>query len=335
LLVVIAIIAILIALLLPAVQQAREAARRTQCRNNLKQLGLALHNYHDNFNQFPMGYVDIVGGKTDPTSGTGWSWMTFILPYLDQAPLYNQFNFNYTPYSCAVMPCAAAATGNQLLVGTALAAFACPSDVKPRVDTQNSGAAASGWGTAAAATSSYQGCRGAFEGATCTVSGTAITLHPRMNGLLRVDGTIGIRDVTDGTSNVVAVGEVRWTPLITDINGATNVGSQRQFIYGSITNQGGPDCTVTGANSNGPHLHLRATHHSPNSPQIAASNLDDNFHSLHVGGAHFLLTDGSVKFISQNIDNTATSYTAALVNGPYGTYQRLGSINDGQVIGEF
>src|SRR5579863_1826177 len=97
LLVVIAIIAILVSLLLPAVQQAREAARRTQCKNNLKQIGLALHNYHDALLVFPPGYVDKNG---DPNStpdndlGPGWGWASFILPYLDQGNLYSQINFN-------------------------------------------------------------------------------------------------------------------------------------------------------------------------------------------------------------------------------------------------
>ncbi len=91
LLVVIAIIAILIALLLPAVQQAREAARRSQCRNNLKQLGLALHNYHDNFKMFPLSQL---GGVTGQSDWRGHSAQTMILPYIDQAPLYNRYNMD-------------------------------------------------------------------------------------------------------------------------------------------------------------------------------------------------------------------------------------------------
>jgi prepilin-type N-terminal cleavage/methylation domain-containing protein len=91
LLVVIAIIAVLIALLLPAVQQARESARRTQCKNNLKQLGLALHNYHDNFKGFPMGKFS---PKSSPSSGS-LSMHPSILPFIDQGPLYNTINFNY------------------------------------------------------------------------------------------------------------------------------------------------------------------------------------------------------------------------------------------------
>src|SRR5688500_4365529 len=104
LLVVIAIIAVLIALLLPAVQQAREAARRTQCRNNLKQIGLALHNYHDVHNTFPMGYcagMTYVDGASD--TSPGWSWATYILPQLDQGPLYNQFNWSAAPDTVAAI----------------------------------------------------------------------------------------------------------------------------------------------------------------------------------------------------------------------------------------
>jgi prepilin-type N-terminal cleavage/methylation domain-containing protein len=334
LLVVIAIIAILIALLLPAVQQAREAARRTQCRNNLKQLGLALHNYHDNFNVFPMGFSDIVAGNSE-RHGAGWSWATMILPQLDQAPLYNKFNFDTTPY--AVQTPGGLAVQNQTLVGTPLAAFSCPSDTKPATAGNNGGAAntAAGQGTAAAATSSYMGSRGSFNGVFCAENAGAITVDARNNGLLIVNGSRRMRDITDGTSNVFAVGEVRWIPLVTDINGATDVGSVRQYVYGNVTTGGGPRCTNNGSTNNGPDLHLRAAHQKLNGPTIDASNQHRNFHSNHVGGAHFLLGDGAVKFISENIDNTATGYSAAIVNGPFGMYQRLAGIADGQVLGEF
>src|SRR5712671_5385513 len=97
LLVVIAIIAVLVSLLLPAVQQAREAARRSQCRNNLKQIGLALHNYHDTHRLFPPGYVDFNGNPNltpDNDQGPGWGWATFLLPQMDQTSVYNQINVN-------------------------------------------------------------------------------------------------------------------------------------------------------------------------------------------------------------------------------------------------
>jgi len=333
LLVVIAIIAILIALLLPAVQQAREAARRTQCRNNLKQIGLALHNYHDSFQVFPMGFVDVVAGNAD-RYGTGWAWSAFILPYLDQGPLYNQFNFSATPYANTL---GSVAVPNQSLVATPLSVFSCPSDVKPATVANNGGAAnvSAGQGVEAIATSSYMGSRGAFNGAFCAENGTSITVDARNNGLLIVNGNRSMRHITDGSSNVFAVGEVHWIPLVTDINGVANVGSVRQYVYGNVTTGGGPRCTNIGSNQNGPDLHLRAAHQKLNGPTLDASNLHRNFHSQHVGGAHFLMGDGAVKFLSENLENTATGYSAATVNGPYGLYQRLGAINDGQVTGDF
>lgn len=105
LLVVIAIIAVLIALLLPAVQQAQEAARRTQCKNNIKQLGLALHNYHDVYRTFPTGWIAVENGRHNAHEGlNGAGWGSMILPYLDQAPLYQKFNCDYAIHDLINVP---------------------------------------------------------------------------------------------------------------------------------------------------------------------------------------------------------------------------------------
>ena len=141
LLVVIAIIAVLIALLLPAVQQAREAARRTQCRNNLHQLGLALHNYHDTHSTFPFG-VCVVG-----YSGAyhDWSWASMLLPFVDEAAIYNSCNFSLRAWeSNTLVP------ANKTSVMHALNQFLCPTSPNGLVYSTS-------WG---GVSSSYMGCGG-------------------------------------------------------------------------------------------------------------------------------------------------------------------------------
>jgi prepilin-type N-terminal cleavage/methylation domain-containing protein len=325
LLVVIAIIAVLIALLLPAVQQAREAARRTQCRNNLKQIGLALHNYADTNRVFPMAFSDSVWGNAETVGG--WAWSAAILPYIDQGNLFSKFDFGSTPYSIAI---------NQVLIATPLTAFSCPSDIKPSVAPNNPGNAAGGKGTNAIATSSYMASAGPFEGTPYVASGSVPVSEIRNIGLFQVNGSRSFRDITDGTSNVIAVGEVRWIPFGTDAANA-NYGSDRQFIYGNVTTGGGPKCDNNGPGNNGLHLHVRWTRQKMNGPILGSANLERSFHSIHVGGAHFLMSDGAVRFISENINHTATNFVASPSNlgGPYGTWQQLAAINDGQVVGDF
>jgi prepilin-type N-terminal cleavage/methylation domain-containing protein len=327
LLVVIAIIAILIALLLPAVQQAREAARRTQCRNSLKQIGLALHNYHDTALSFPMGFIDTQTVTTAVQDG-GWAWQSMILAQIDQAPLYNLIDFRYHPFGPGMDP----AGNNKRACSTPLEVFKCGSDdEKPPTRPLN----ANNNGTDALATSSYMGCFGAFDGSPCDISVPPRVTTPKSNnGLFVVNETRQIRDITDGTSNVIAVGEVAWNDLI--MIGTANHGSDRNFMYGNVGNMGGAQCDGTGANTAGAHNHLRGTRKKMNGPLIGGG-LHLAFHSSHTGGAHFLLGDGSVRFISENIDHSGTNVGGMLqnLNGAYGTYQRLGAINDGQVVGEF
>ena len=318
LLVVIAIIGILVGLLLPAVQAAREAARRMQCSNNLKQHGLALLNYESTYKRFPIGFTDTAATNAMLRDG-GWSWMCAILPYIEQNSLYSTLDLKLHPYGTG------SNAANVAACAVPLSAFRCPSDIAPRTAPSNSGNAN---GTAALAVTSYAGVLGSFDGQWCQVSGTTNVEGVRNRGLLVVNSSRKIGEVTDGTSNVLAVGEVSWRPL----NAARN-GSNRQYILGNITTGGGPLCTSNGANNNGPHLHLRATRHKLNGP-LATGTKHKAFHSYHTGGGNFVFVDGSVHFISDSIQHTDTDFNAPgiTVNGPFGIYQRFGSINDGGIV---
>jgi len=333
LLVVIAIIAILIALLLPAVQQAREAARRTQCKNNLKQFGLALHNYLDVHGRFPIGHQfrgfwdgtpDSAGAAGD--GGTGFAWGAALLPFIDQAPLYNQFDFN-VPIANNTIP---ASQRNTTLAETAIAIIHCPSDIAP-ARASIGGAAAIGR-QSNAAVASYKGSSGSYNG---NQGGYPFQPQDRRNGLFYRDSAIQLRDITDGTSNTIAIGEVCWTQ------------HENCRFYGSVDPAAGHATTV---NSNGQSNRFMAmTQDAMNLPVMLTdpppngNNAEraDAFSSQHTGGCHFVLCDGAVRFISENIQHTnnlwaaADPYNRANNGANYGTYQRLASRADGLVIGEF
>ena len=213
LLVVIAIIAILIALLLPAVQQAREAARRSQCKNNLKQLALAIYNYHDSHMMYPVNFAVRGSGGGAAIANTGHSWLTMSLPYMDQAPLYKSINHN-GPLAGNAKNIAAA--------NTVIPAFLCPSD-----STAPSGKLGSrsdynvnppgAWGV-----TNYKACSGSNWGwgkaGWNNVKSTAGRNANNKDGLNHGNGILcsnqqnqnpptRVRDVTDGTSNTFAIGE--------------------------------------------------------------------------------------------------------------------------------
>ncbi len=288
LLVVIAIIAILIALLLPAVQQAREAARRTQCKNNLKQWGLGLHNYHDTHQVYPLQAAYLAGVNSQR------SWIVMTLPYIDQAPLYNQFDFNLQGLSTTVN---ASGFSNRALIQRNLTAALCPSDpdsITPSNRTDN----ASG---IALALTNYAASVGDHINAT-TATGTTITYSAYGNSastsatcrgfISRYGWSARIRDITDGTSNTFAVGEVLPSKCVWQDWGHQNFVTTAQPIN-----------------------FLNKTVSSTNADQSIA------FRSAHVGGAHFLLCDGTVRFISENISGL--------------TYNGLASRAGSEVLGEF
>ena len=269
LLVVIAIIAILIALLLPAVQQAREAARRAQCKNNLKQLGLALHNYHDVHRTLPSGWVAVRNLRPDVEGTNGFGWGAMILPFLDQGPLFNQLDFRV----------ALDESPNRDLLKSYQPMFNCPSDPKPqtfKIDDRFQV-------PLELAVSNYMGVFGTVELDGCenspgtppvSASGQCIG-----DGVLYHNSKIAFRDVIDGTSSTFFVGE-RTT--FTEQSG-------EQF-YG----------TWVGALPEVEEAPARILGHAEHPPNEGEH--PEDFGSSHVGGGHFLFGDGHADFISENID---------------------------------
>jgi prepilin-type N-terminal cleavage/methylation domain-containing protein/prepilin-type processing-associated H-X9-DG protein len=192
LLVVIAIIGILIALLLPAVQAAREAARRMTCSNNLKQFGLAMHNYHSTFNCFPPGFMVVTHTST---VGGGWAWGVFLMPFLEQCPL--QDKLSVTKYTLSQVVSDPALLP---MLQTQLDVFKCPSSpMEPLREYQ-------GGGGQMVATSNYTCCRGFFRY-------NYSAAPPKNNGVFYGESATRIRDVTDGTSNTFAIGERTVLPV--------------------------------------------------------------------------------------------------------------------------
>ncbi len=332
LLVVIAIIATLVAILLPAVQQAREAARRSSCKNNLKQLGLAMHNYHDTHGGFPPGLIDgdfNVPNFTVPGTGGqdgGWSWQALILPFLEQGVIYDQLDFTAHPYGAPANGNAATNGAvpqrNHDAMSNTLTVFSCPSDQKPNTSAHHPATAAGH--IANCATSSYAGSIGPYDG-------TASGANPQNNyqdfhsGLLVVNNSIKFKDITDGTSNTLMIGEICWQ------NAAQDLGSLNNHLYGNVDSVGRSRGDLD-AQFAGPFRHLRSTRQFLNTP---GSKPYTTFSSYHAGGAQFAMGDGAVRFISENINHTAANVNWASVNNNLGTWQRLSARSDGAVIGEF
>lgn len=307
LLVVIAIIAVLIALLLPAVQQAREAARRTQCKNNLKQIGLALHNYHGTYNCFPFGQET---GNAAPNDNE-WSALSQLLPYFDQGNVYNLLNFSLGITNAA----------NAVPVFRELPGFRCPSDPQNNI---------SGQGGA----TNYMANKGngiVWLG----VVGPPNAGLPEQNGVMYYQSVVRFGDVTDGTSSTGAfaervladgnnslvspVADVFFSPLAP----TTPDQAVQMCTALDITNLANQFPLFMGAPwAHGQHTYLHVN--VPNSrscgffAQLRATMPPS---SKHVGGCHLQLCDGSVRFVSENIDLT--------------TWRALGSRNGGEVVGDF
>ena len=307
LLVVIAIIAVLIALLLPAVQQAREAARRSQCKNNMKQIGLAIHNYHDAFNMFPMSYCN--DGIFNVTT-RGKSWINGILPYIDQAPLYNTMDPSAPMAPAATSPIPTPYTPNTVAAMSILTGFLCPSNPTNGNGKLNG---RSNLTTDFFGVTDYKAVAG-NNWAWSSGNGNFIYTHPTgrnqgsNNGLDAGNGWMcrnnrstgpivtGMKNLTDGTSNTLFVGEA--------LSGRCSHSTWYFFNHTTAI------CAIP------LNYYMKNT-------AIPATDWPVNysFASQHVGGGHFLMGDGTVRFLSENIDLQL--------------YRNLATIDGGEVIGEF
>ncbi|WDI45014.1 DUF1559 domain-containing protein [Bremerella sp. P1] len=285
LLVVIAIIGVLIALLLPAVQQAREAARRMQCTNNLKQLGLGLHNHHDTFGQFPMGY-EFRSGFTDgdPT----WGWGAFLMPFIEQETIYDALDPKNQTLANAV------GNANDLAVlKTPLDVFRCPSDTGPDLNDQRKLAGE------ATALSNYIGSNSSDLAARNDgIPGS----NYGADGIFWENSDCNFADVTDGTSNTFAIGERSWNMNRRNGTGKANYHAGNVYgVEGRLVVGGSPVSTKTLYSVLGGTV--RTINYARNDAYEHSS-----FSSLHPGGVQFLFCDGSVQFIPDTVqfdsDNT-------------------------------
>jgi prepilin-type N-terminal cleavage/methylation domain-containing protein/prepilin-type processing-associated H-X9-DG protein len=341
LLVVIAIIGVLVAMLLPAVQSARESARRMSCTNNLHNLAIAMHNYHDSLGSFPPSHIF---PKPDNVCSSianceSWGWPVLILPYIEQQNLSNQLGvLQYTLAQVLAKKNPALPDPRQMLQ-TKLALLICPSDSNPNGelvpnerDFRNGvGVAAGALGQFKPGVNNYVCNRGTRNNRQLPQTNTADT-----HGLFMGTGSKKMQDVTDGLSNTFMLGE-RDSQICRSATwaGVQNPdGNGTRGIYGVAAN-------------------VRVRLNAPDPPILFSSRegCSEGFSSMHTGGANFALGDGSVRFVSNNIEfkpgagrglsgMTRNNFDIHSPRNPewapvYSVYTRLGRRNDGFPVGDF
>jgi len=319
LLVVISIIAILISLLLPAVQQAREAARRTQCRNNLKQMGIALANYHDVHAVHPPAMINSGRYEDLPfyshgnrvLNTTGW---TLLLPFLDQGNAWHQYDFSQcsTGSSPVLMPVAGSDTANLNVTQLKIPVLECPSDASAGEQSTHFPGTEDIYSRNGARRTSYLFATGVFTDWDSTWRETGNDIR---RGMFGNNGAARIADLRDGSSNTIAVGESHsGTQRKTSVNfGPWGLTGTHTCCHGRVFSD-----SYTSVDP----AHFFDTRWALNAPwDQTGRSYAWVFNSSHSSGGHFLLGDGSVRFLSDVMD--------------YRVYCLLNYIQDGQVTGEF
>jgi prepilin-type N-terminal cleavage/methylation domain-containing protein len=306
LLVVIAIIGVLVALLLPAVQAAREAARRSQCANNMRQIILAMHHYEGSFGTIPSGFISTVtgpwpGGGNDPVpeTGPGWSMFALVLPFLEQGNLHQQIRFDL-PITDPL---------NQVPRSTVVKTYRCPSDTWTTPVTL--------WPTSLNVTdlaaASYVGCLGGGNPADHPAY-TAMYEQLPFNGMFHRNLAVRLADITDGTSNTIGLGEraSMFSP-----NGWAGVVPGGQTVFSPrIAQQRGQTVGQTAR----PAITIATVHVRSGGPN-APTGSPGGFWSPHSGGCYFVLMDGSTRSIATTVDLRV--------------FRALAARNDGTPISDF
>ena len=313
LLVVIAIIGILVALLLPAVQAAREAARRMQCTNNLKQLALAALNHEDSFKELPPGYQVSPGTAIGDNGDGAWGWGSFLLPYMEQQAIYDILEPGQQSLRAALNVDSGPNPEALAAVRTLIDGFRCPSDNGEEYNNLRKWF----WDRNAhpeymPATCNYMGVSGMGY-----LNVSSATATPNRHGCFIQNRGVTLQKITDGQSNTMFFGERAWICEAGYWVGPQRTNIEDQWAGGKVI--GRVTWRINSAPGRGPAM---------------------GFSSMHPGGANFAFADGSVHFISETInysngDGWSWNNYDSLDKSTLGTYQRLGVRDDGQVVGEF